>query len=179
MPAANGEQDEDREPDDQQPDAGAGQRLEDADERGRRLVEDPAGIPALGLDLDRRDGGELVGHRQRRVARLVVELVLLRLELLDLAADVRDLRLDVEDVLDSRRLLGDLHEGGLAGLQVPDPRVEIDDLAGHVDGLGLLGDDLRGVSVQAAERVERVLPAIDRDAVGDLGVRLVVDVRGL
>ena len=75
--------------------------------------------------------------------------------------------------------LGDLHECGFAGLQVPDPRVEVDDLAGHVGGLGLLGDDLRGVAVQAAQRIERILPAVDRDAVGDLGVRLVVNARGL
>ena len=45
-------------------------------------------------------------------------------ELLDLALDIGQLRLDREDVRDPGRLLHDLEEGALGRAQVADPRVE-------------------------------------------------------
>ena len=64
-------------------------------------------------------------------------------------------------------------EGRLAGAQVRDPRLEVDDLAGHLDGLGLFGDDLGRQAVEAAQGGRARLPLVGRDAVGDLGDGLV------
>ena len=138
------------------------------------------GIPGLLRDLDRHDR-DLVGRGQRREVRPVLDVLELGGERLDLAADLGQLVLHLEHVRDPDRLRGDVLEGRLARLQVPDPRLKVDDRAGHLDRLGPLGHDLRRLAVEAAEQVQRILPAIDRDAVGDRGdgsVVLVVGVGG-
>ncbi len=81
-----------------------------------------------------------VRHGQRRVRRLVLELRLLRGQPLDLAPRVGEAGLDLEEIADLRGLLGVADERRLAGLQVPDPGVEIDELAGDLDGVRLLAD---------------------------------------
>ena len=80
-----------------------------------------------------------------------VEVGELGRQLFDLAADLGQLRLDLEDVGDLGRARGDGLERRFAGPEVPDPRLEIDDLAGHLDRVGLLGDDLGREAVQAAQ----------------------------
>ena len=85
-------------------------------------------------------------------------------------ADVGQLVLDFEDVGDPGRLGHDGLERALGGPQVLDAGVEVDDGRGHLDGLGLLVDDL---GAQRLEGGQRVVPAIGRDAIGDRGVRLV------
>ena len=97
----------------------------------------------------------------------------MRRQLLDLAAHIGQLGLDLEHVGDLRGALGDPLEGDFARLQVRDPGLQVDDLAGHLDGLGVLGDDLRGQAVEAAQQVEGILPVVGGDAIGDLGGRLV------
>ena len=66
----------------------------------------------------------------------------LAVELLDLAADVGQLRLDLEQVADLAGPLGDALERRLAGPQVAQPGLEVDDLAADLGRLRLLGDDL-------------------------------------
>ena len=100
-------------------------------------------------------------------------------ELLDLAAHLGQLGLHLEDVRDLDRLRGDRLERGFAGPEVPDARLEIDDLAGHLDRVRLLRDDLGGQAVERAQRGQRVLPAVDRDPVRDLGDGLVAVVEGV
>ena len=89
-------------------------------------------------------------------------------QLLDLAADLRSAGPATSSTSETRLAFArDVLERGLAGPEVLDPRLEVDDLAGDLDGLGLLGDDLGRRPVSAAQQVERVLPAGDRDAIGD------------
>ena len=85
-------------------------------------------------------GGQRVGDRQRAQRRLVGEVALLRRELLDLTLDAGQLVLDVEDVADLRGPGHDRLEGQFGGPQVRDAGIEVDDLAGHFDGLGVLVD---------------------------------------
>jgi hypothetical protein len=54
-------------------------------------------------------------------------------------------------------------KGGLAGPEVPDPGGQVDDLVGHLGGVGLLAD----LVAEPAERVEGGLPVLGRNAVGD------------
>ena len=119
-------------------------------------------------DLDGEDR-DVELRRQRGVAGPIVEILELGGQRLDLAARLGQLCLDLEDVADPDGLRGDPLEGDLAGTQVRDPRLEVDDLAGHLDGFGLLGDDLGGQAVEATQAVEGGLPLVGRDAVRDLG----------
>ena len=134
------------------------------DQRRGRLVDLRGRIPLRG----RLGHGHDLGperHGQGRHRRLVGQLGLLRGQLLDLAPGVGQPALDLEEIGDLRRLLGIGDERRLAGLQVPDPGIEVDDLAGDLDGVGLLAD----LGPEAADRRERVLPARDRDAIRDRG----------
>ena len=89
-------------------------------------------------------------------------------EHLDLTAGVSQSGLNLEDIAHLGRLLGDPLERDLAGLEVPYPRFKVDDLTSHFDRLGVLRDDLRRLAAQSTEQIERGLPAVGRDAIGDL-----------
>ena len=148
-----------------------GQRLEDRDQAGGRLVDDGAGFPALGRgrrghDRDAERGG------QRGVAGAIVEVLQLGRQLLDLAADVGQPGLDLEDVADL---------GGLAR-RCPGGRLSlacrflirawrsmtwpVTSTASVCSVTTLVVRPLRPRS-----RSEGVFPAVGRDPVGDLGGR--------
>ena len=116
-------------------------RLAGADQGRGRAVDVGRRVPALGGLLDLDDLGAERGD-ERPVGDLVLQLQPLAVELLDLAADLRDPRLDLEQVGDLAGPLGDLDEHLLARAQVPDPCLEVHDLAADLGRLGLLAHDL-------------------------------------
>ena len=135
--------------------------LEDRDEAGRGLLDLGRGVEALLLGEDRvRLQRERHGHGRERGLALEVEL--LGRELLDLAPDRGQLRLDGQDVLDRGGLIHDRLERALRCLQVRDPRSEVDDLGRDVLGRRPLREDLLA---DRAEARERLVPARRRDPV--------------
>ena len=134
---------QDRQPDDQEPDPGARHGLEDGHQARGSLVDRGRRLPFPGSLLNRNDRG-IEERGQGRIGGLVAQTLELCGELLDLASDVGESGLHLEDIGDLRGLRGNALEGGFAGPEIPDPRLEIDDLRRDFDCLGLLGDDLDG-----------------------------------
>jgi hypothetical protein len=116
-------------------------------------------------DVDLHDLRAEGGH-ERPVGDLILQLQPLAVQLFDLAADVGDPRLDLQEVGDLAGSLGDVHEHLLAGPQVPEPGFDVDQLPAHLGRLGLLAHDL---GREAAQRRQGILPAGGRDTVGDGG----------
>ena len=167
---------EEREADDRDPDEEAGEALERGDRLRERGVDLGREVPALLGDGDRGDRRH-PGGRERRERGAARKLVTLRGQLLDLASDVLEAHLDREHVVDASGAVHDRHERVLRRAQVLDARVEVDDLGGDLLRLRRLAHDPVG---EAAQRVDRLLEALDRHAIDDAGpalLALVVDVR--
>ena len=158
-----------RQPHDAQPDARGQDALSELDELGQRFIDDGRRIPGS-LNRGHGDDGHRPADGERAIAGLIAEMIALGGQLLDLATNGRQLRLDLEDVGDLGRLRHDRLERALGDPQVLDARIKVDDGGGDLDGLGLLVDDLR---TQRLEGGQGVVPAIGRDAVGDRRIGLV------
>src|SRR3954452_19719052 len=170
----DGKQDEqrrkDRDDHDEQPYDQRDHALADADQRRERVVEDRAELPAPGRSLRlRHDRLEI--DLERRLRRAVRKKVALGGHALDVALDARELVLDLEHVVDRRRLGHDSLERGLTRLRVRYPSVEIDDLAGDVLRLHRLVEHLDPDPAQAGERL---VPVLSGNPVRDRCIVLIV-----
>ena len=166
------QQQQDWQPDDREPDARGRKRLEDVHEAGGRLVDD---LRRLQLSVATRTAttGTLklavmvaydawsLSWVSCAVSCSIWPRTLVSCASTSSTSEMRVARLEIL-------------QGSLARAQVLDSRLEIDDSASNLDRIRVLRDDLAAVPGQAAEQVERILPARDGDPVRDRGLRAVL-----